>query len=119
MTSARAALVAQMLASVEESICALQWCDAVAARYPQSKRHLAAELNEIDYAKIQLALCERLSAPEVARPQDLRRRRPRCGAISRASTRAMNTPTRDCTSGRRHGRRVFQGAPALAPTNVR
>lgn len=120
VTSARAALVAQMLASVEESICALQWCDAVAARYPQAKRHLAAELNEIDHAKIQLALCERLSVPHVARPQDLRRRSPRRGAISRASTRAMNTTTRDCTSGRQlQRRRVFQGAPVLAPTNVR
>lgn len=115
MTSDRAALVAQMLASVEKSICALQWCAAVAAQYPQAKRDLAAEINEIDYAKILLALCERLSVPPAVRPQNLRARSVRRGAISRASTRALNTTTRDCTSGRRpRRRRAFFGAPASA-----
>ena len=119
MTAERAALVAKMLASVEQSVLTVGWTVAAAQAAPHFAAPIGRALREIVEAGVLLDLCARLSQPDQPGTQDLRPCLARGGAIPRASTRAMNTTTRDCTSGRRKHRRIFQGVPALAPANVR
>lgn len=120
--SAHRALIHDLLTALEPEMQYLGWFIATARTYPTMARAFGwADAMEIaSGARLALSVCESLlRTAHTARAQDLRPRLVRGGAISRASTRATDTTTRDCTSGRRTSRRDFQGVRALAPANVR
>lgn len=117
---ARREIAAAYLAHAEQGLLYLGRQSAICRDYPQHIHPLGRSGRVIEEVRRSLALAEALLAPLARRgTQNLRTRSARGGAISRAEARVIPTTTRDRTSGRRHGRRVFQGAPALAPTNVR
>ncbi len=118
MIADRAALVDKMLASAEQSVLAVGWTVATAQASPCFATPIGLALREIVQVGEMLDFCATLSqsAVDAACTQNLRPRLGRGGVNSGAPAPALNTTTRDCTSGRRHRRRrAFFGVRASTP----